>query len=662
MENKANRVAAFIDRSNLLLIIVMWGMVVYYSLTQVMARAKFTVIIFTMLISIYVLDEQAESIDEGKVLDAAILVFCGTIVLTTGLYLYINFDVLIFERTGIAYHHEYILALLFTITMFYLIRRSFGWLFLSVIIGGTAYAMFGTHVPGPLGHGGVSLSRVLGVYVLNFDGFFGSISGIVAAWVTIFMLYAGLLQGYGAFDYIMRLAFRVSDYLRSGVAQSAVFASILIGSINGGQTTNAAMTGSMTIPLMKESGMKAETAGAIESVASSGGQIMPPVMGAAAFVMASILGITYFDVVFFGIVPAIIFYLAVALAVHYKALGHNIEMEDASGDIESDIEEIPKSIFYLRTLKFALPFFILLFTLGYLRLTVPTSALYTSIAMIITGTLFPVLELFLGWEETSVRNLIDETVSGLQYGALMYAPIVVIAMAINAIVDVFNVTGVPGLLTLMIMDLSGGVLVYALLLAMLICIVLGLGMPTVASYTLVAMLVAPSLIEHFTLADITVHYFVLYGAILSGLTPPIAIAVVVTTAIADSDFWQTSYEALKIAAPLYILPFTFIYTPEIFIADSIFVKGYSTMLLLGGTLLTTHGLNFHRRISDSPLVSYGFRFITTITGVVTMVAPNLTIRLGGFTFGVALVVIQLVYVEGIDVSRFVSKRTKRVFK
>jgi TRAP transporter 4TM/12TM fusion protein len=640
----------------------MWAVVVYYSLTQMMARSKITVVIYSMLIVIYVLDEMSDSIRESRKFDVSILAFCGTITAITGSYLYVEFEALIFERTGFAFHHEYVLALLFTLVMFYLIQRSFGWLFLSVIIFGTGYAVFGAQAPGVLRHGGVSLSRTLGIFVLNFDGFFGSIAAIVAVWVTIFMLYAGLLRGYGAFDYIMRLAFRVSGTLKSGVAQAAVVSSLLIGSITGGQTTNAAMTGSMTIPLMKESGLRDSTAGAIEAVASSGGQIMPPVMGAAAFVMASILGISYFDVVVFGIFPAFIFYIAVALAVHYKAIGQGIDLDDSQGDMEADLNPIPSLIFYLRTIKYGVPLLILIFTLGYLRYTVPTSALYASIAMALTGTLFPVLESFLGHGEISPRNMVSETVEGLRYGAILFAPIGIISMGINAIIDIFNVTGIPGMLALTIMDFSGGVLITALLLAMLICIALGLGMPTVASYTLVAMLVAPTLVESFALQDITVHYFVLYGAILSGLTPPIAIAVVVTTSIAGSNFWRTAYESLKIAAPLYILPFTFIYTPEIFIADSLVVRLASGLVLLAGTLMITHALNYHNRISDSMLVSYGFRLIVTIAGIITMVSPMLSVRIGAFIGGLLVIGLQVIYLEGRGVSRFIPAATGSLFK
>ena len=214
------------------------------------------------------------------------------------------------------------MAALFTLVVLYLTYRAFGAAFVGVVVVSIGYAYFGASIPGLMGHSGIGGRQIVNVLALEFDGFFGSITQIVAAWVALFLLYAGLMRGYGAFDLIMRLSFKTAKYLRSGVAQSAVVSSLIVGSINGAQTANAAMTGSFTVPLMKNSGMEGESAGGIEAVASSGGQIMPPVMGAAAFVMASLLtGVGYVDVLIAGIVPALVFYVSVAIGVHYMAVG-----------------------------------------------------------------------------------------------------------------------------------------------------------------------------------------------------------------------------------------------------------------------------------------------------------------------------------------------------
>jgi len=629
-----------ITRTIIFLSLILWSLAIYYAYFQSITRAKYAAALFGLAYVIYILDEIGDAYVESDWADIILMSTVLITVVTTILYLLVNFETLLYVRTGTAYHSEYVLALAFTLSLFYMIYRAFGMAFLGVIFGGALYAWGGASLPGIMGHGGLTLTRILNVFVMDFDGFFGSIVGIVAAWVALFLLYAGLLNGYGAFDYIMRIAFRASEYVESGIAQSAVVSSLAIGSINGSQVANAAMTGSVTIPLMKQAGMRSDTAGGVEAVASSGGQIMPPVMGAAAFIMASILGITYIQVVIAGIVPALVFYIAVAIAVHYSAIGQNIDSGyDARAEAEIG-EKNSRGAFLLETAKLAIPFGILIFLLGVLQWTVMSSALYTAIAMAITGTTFPVFERAFGYSDASYVVGISQTLDGLVYGAKVFAPIAVIVAAINGIVDVLITTGVPGKLALALMELSGGVLIIALLLAMLICIILGMGMPTVAAYTIVALLVAPTLIENFELQRITVHYFVLYAAILSGITPPIAIAVVVTTGIAQSNFWSTAKEAIKISAPLFVLPFAFIYNPEVLVGALSFQKIAASVILLLGATAMVHGLTYHKQISSNWVVNNAVRAMFVILGVLIMASPSTSTKFIALIISVVLYSIQ----------------------
>lgn len=656
----ATKVAAGVDKFIMVLAIGLWTLAIYYAFTQMMPRALFAVSLFGIAFVIYILNESIAAIEAKDYLDISLLGICLLTVVIMVTYLIINFDDLLFMRTGTGYHHEYVLALVFTLTMFYLIHRAFGMAFLAVIAGGAAYAWLGSYLPGILGHGGLSLTRILNVFVLDFDGFFGSISGIVAAWVSLFLLYAGLLNGYGAFDYVMRIAFRTSEYVESGVAQSAVVASLAIGSINGSQVANSAMTGSVTIPMMKESGIKSSTAAGIEAVASSGGQIMPPVMGAAAFIMASILGITYAEVLVAGIVPAFVFYIAVAIAVHYTAINQNIKT-GIDLDIEEEVGEIKSTPeFVSETIKLVIPFIILVYTLGIAQWTVMSAALYTSLAMVATGIIFPIIDRVFGWNSVSIRDLFEQTVSGLKFGAITFAPIAVIVAAINAIVDILVTTGVPGKLALALIGLSGGVLIIALLLAMLICIILGMGMPTVAAYTIVALLVAPALIEGFGIARLPVHYFVFYAAILSGITPPIAIAVVVTTGIAQSNFWASAIEAVKISAPLFVLPFTFIYNPEIIAGGLSVYKIVSSSLLLFGAAAIVHGLNYYGRAFASRTIRWGFRALFVVLGIVIMAAPSEMVRVASFIIALVLGAWQIMAVNDTSITAVQTSVRRRL--
>jgi len=525
----------------------------------------------------------------------------------------------------------------------YLTYRAFGAAFVCVVVLSIGYAYFGASVPGLMGHSGIGGRQIVNVLTLEFDGFFGSITQIVAAWVALFLLYAGLMQGYGAFDLIMRLSFKTAQYLRSGVAQSAVLSSLVVGSINGAQTANAAMTGSFTVPLMKNSGMKGESAGGIEAVASSGGQIMPPVMGAAAFVMASLLtGVGYVDVLIAGIVPALVFYVSVAIGVHYMAIG---QLPEGGVDLEGKIENLDGGYHPLvEAVRFGVPFAVLLYTLGIAQWTILSSALYTCGVMVLTGAGVPVLLSLVRSEREvgeAIRSAATDTVSGFRFGAITVAPIAIIIAAVNGIVDLLNATGMPGKLSLALVGIAGGVMLFTVILAMIICLVLGLGMPTVAAYTIVALLIAPTLIGEFGVPQLAAHFFVFYAAILSGITPPIAIAVVVTAGIAGADFWRTSLEALKLAMPLFVLPFTFIYNPEIVTGGFSLLTIQSGIVVLLGAISITHGLNCAPRpFGISSPLSYGVRAVYFILGTLAMVWPTMIPRVGAVLIAVGLFAIQ----------------------
>lgn len=626
------------------LAIVTWVWILYYAFTQGLERILFTVIFLGSIIIVYLGNELIEAYEEGNKLELAGLALSAIVTAGTTAYMVAFYDILLSVRVGTALPREYLIAGAFFLVILYLSYRAYGFTFLMVIVGVLLYGLYGNYVPGILHHGGFSLDRMMSIMVLDFQGVYGSISRIIATWVALFLLYAGLMRGFGAFDLIMRIGLRSANFVRSGVALSAVTSSIIIGSITGSQTANTAITGSFTIPLMKESGMKSNTAGAIESVASTGGQIMPPIMGAAAFVMASLLGITYVEVMIAGIIPALIFYGSVTIAVHYKAVGQ-LRGKKVNIDVESQFDErMSTKEFVIQCLRFGIPFAILIYMLGILQYTVLTAALYTNIAMVITGFLFPMIRTATEggdlWSE--FINLLGDTAEGFKEGAMILAPIAIIIAAINGIVDVFEASGIPGVLSLALLDLSGGIMLYAVILAMIISIALGLGMPTVAAYVIVAALIAPALVQQFFVPDLAAHFFVLYAAILSGLTPPIAIAVVVATGIAGSNFWRTAHEALKISASIYILPFAFIYNPELVVGGLGLETVLSGAIALLGALGVSHGLNYHGRFfHESPFIKFPIKSLYFVLGLLAMVYPDTMIRVGCVAVIFGLMAVQL---------------------
>jgi len=635
--------------------VVFWAGVMLYTKYYPMPRAQFGIAFLGGILLLYIVTELMAMSDgdgnghlladlksaygPGNRVDAALLSLSAIDVVLTTVYMSVNFQALYVERAGRALPHEYVMAAVFSVLMVYLTWRSFGGTFVAVVLVGFGYGYFGMYAPGPLQHGGLGVERILRTVVISVDGFFGFLTQLVAAWIALFLLYAGFLKAYGAFDLIMRLAFRSAKYIDSGIAQTAVLSSAVIGSVNGSQTANAGMTGSFTIPLMKRNGIKPETAGAIEAVASTAGQVLPPVMGAGAFIMASLItGVTYVDVIIAGLIPAAILSITIFVAVHYVA-APQLDDTDPSTLLN---DKMPRSEFASETLKYGIPLAVLIYKLGVEQVTVGTAALWTTGAMLLTGMSFPVIHSLAGdSDETVVESLKRttwETLDGAREGVVVLAPVTIILAAINGVVDILTATGVPTAISLTLLDLSGGVLLVAAILSMIICIILGLGMPTTASYTIVALLVAPTLISQFFLPEFAGHFFVFYAAILAGLTPPIATCVAVACGIAGANFWRSCWEAIKISAPLFVLPFVFVYHPEIVSAEFDQASFISGGFALIGAIAMIHGINYRFVFGDA--VTYGSRIAFFVTGVLAMVYPSRIVQTAAVLVALAMYVLQ----------------------
>ena len=616
-----------------------WLIVMWYSYTQLMPRGQYAVAFLGGILGLYVISELDEPLIEGNWGETALLVASGLISLGTSGYLFLNYQSVAVNTVGRATEPQLALAFAFTLAMIYLTWRSFGITFLAVVLVGIGYGLAGPQMPGALSHGGLSPTRILRILVVSVDGFFGFLTRLVAAWIALFLLYAGLLKAYGAFDLILRLAVRSAKYVDSGIAQTAVIASAVIGSVNGSQTANAGMTGSFTIPLMKKNGVKPETAGGIEAVASTAGQVLPPVMGAGAFIMASLItGVTYVDVIVAGLIPAAVLVVSIAMAVHYVAAPQidDPEMGGLIGDAMS------RRAIALESVKYGVPLLVLIYILGVLQFTVMTAALYTALSMIAFGIGIPQVQALLDGESNreALVDTLEQTVDGFREGVVVVAPVTIILAAINGVVDILMATGVPTAISLTLLDLSGGIAIVAFVLAMIICIILGLGMPTTAAYTVVALLVAPTLISQFAVPEFAGHFFVFYAAILAGLTPPIATCVAVTCGISGGGFWGSCKEALRISAPLFVLPFAFVYHPELVSGVFDYASLSAGALALLGSIAIIHGMNY--RFAFGRGRTYGLRAAFFVAGVLAMVHPTQLVQVGALAAVLVLYVLQTV--------------------
>ncbi|WP_418283103.1 TRAP transporter permease [Halorubrum sp. DTA98] len=647
---------AVLDRSVTIGSIVMWALVLWWSWTQEISRSQYAVLFLGGVLVLYVLSEAKESVEDGDYADLLILFASAVVMIAASIYIYTDYQGFYINRQGWAYDYEYRLGWLVVSVILYLTWRSYGNIFLLLVGGTMLYAVYGNYVPGLFGHAGIDTDFMMQMLFTDLAGFYGSLTQLTAAWIAPFLLYAGLLFAFGAFDLILRIAIVSAKYVESGVAQTAVISSAIIGSINGSYAANAGMTGSFTIPTMMDAGLSGRTAAGIEGTASTSGQVLPPVMGASAFVMASVLGIPYIDVVIAGLIPAAILVASILVAVHYTSIN---EIGEQSMDFEEYFDDrMTRADKIVQGTRFGIPFAVLLITLGYFQWTVMTSALYTIVAMVVLGVTTPVAQAVYGvsvggqssrvelddrWSTGRVRprlagvrsnrvidsfvTEIDNTIGGFRRGATILAPIAIILAAVNGVVDLLMTTGVPSRIAIMLMELSGGVLLIAVLFGMGVCIVMGVGMPTVAAYVIVSTLVAPTFINVFAVPELAAHYMVFYAAVMAGVTPPVAIAVVVASGIAGANFWRACGVAMTIATPLFILPISFIYHPEL-VSTVIDANTLITAtLVMLGSITVIYALNYPFRLKRR--FAYPFRIGLFFLGAFVMISPDRMLQVAG---------------------------------
>ncbi|OIB57613.1 TRAP transporter permease [Natrialba sp. SSL1] len=446
-------------------------------------------------------------------------------------------------------------------------RRAFGNIIAGVTVVSIAYAhvLFATILPGVLRHTGYGWERIARQGAIDLTGVYhDTLMGIGSTWVAIFIMFAGIAKAYGLMDFVLDVGRELGKTLRTGVVQIAVIASMVMGSITGSAAANTATTGSFTIPMMQDQGVRDDFSAAIESVASAGGQMLPPVMGVAAFLMADLLGESYLTIVQAGVIPAALFYLSVGIGIHFAILKFGWTTPNR-GSFDWRL--------LLQGIHFAVPLGVLIVTLVVLRYTPLYAGLYSIVTIFLVGSLklvaVDILEArkmnaeysSIGyrfyWVFRECYRVIEQIALGLRRGGLEMAPLVGVLAAMGIIIEMLTFTGLAPRVSTGILGLGGGLLVVVLVLAMIASILFGLGMPTPAAYVLVVVLVVPGVTE-MGVPDITAHMFVFYFAMLSAITPPVAISVAIGSRIAGTDFVRSCIQALRIGAPGFIIPFAFV--------------------------------------------------------------------------------------------------------
>jgi TRAP transporter 4TM/12TM fusion protein len=480
---------------------------------------------------------------------------------------------------------ELILGGLGILTLLEATRRAIGLPLVIIAICFLLFSYFGRYAPEIISHGGLSLNRLVGFQWLDQEAIFGIPIGVSVDFIFLFVLFGALLETAGGGKYFLDLAFAMVGKMRGGPAKAAILGSGMTGLISGSSIANTVTTGTFTIPIMKKTGFSKEKAGAIEVSSSVNGQIMPPVMGAAAFVMASFIGVTYFEVVKHAFLPAIISYIALFYISHLEALKLNLKgMEDA------DVPNLKKT--FLSGLHFLIPIFVLIYMLVYLRFTASYSIFYATISLILVNLVYLLIKN--SFSKDALKIWFNQTIVGFEKGALNMVGVGIAIATAGIIVGAVGSTGLSTNLIIVIESIAKDNVTILLFLTIILCLLLGMGLPTTANYVVVASLMATVLVDvgnasGFIFPLIAVHLFVFYFGLMADVTPPVGLASYAAAAISGGDPLKTGLQAFWYSLRTGILPIVFLFNHELLLIgiDNIWHAIVVIITSLAGILVFT---------------------------------------------------------------------------
>ncbi len=449
-----------------------------------------------------------------------------------------------------------------------LTRRVAGLALVIIGLVFLVYVFLGPYLPGFLGYPGLSVQRFFS-QVYTDAGILGPTTAVSSTYIILFIVFAAFLQASKVGDYFVNFAFAAAGRTRGGPAKVSIFASGLMGMINGTSAGNVVSTGSLTIPLMKKVGYSKQSAGAVEAAASTGGQIMPPIMGAGAFIMAEITGIPYTEIAIAAIIPAILYFASVYFMVDFEAA--------KTGMRGMREDELPKLKTMVKQCYLFVPIIILIV------------ALFMGYSVIRAGTLATVSAAVVSWfspNKMGIRKILE----ALEIASYMAIQICVVCAAAGVIVGVISLTGVGARFSVLLLDVAEASQLLALIFAMFISILLGMGMPTTAAYPVAASVVAPGLVQ-LGIEPLTAHFFVFYFAVVSAITPPVALASYAAAGISGANAMETSVASFRIGIAAFIVPFMFFYNGALLmdagwfdIARALITALFGVYMLSGGVL------------------------------------------------------------------------------
>ena len=502
----------------------------------------------------------------GRLLDAIFII--GSV--TIGLYIIDQYHVLTF-RDGNPNLPDMLLGILAIILVLEATRRVIGWTLPLVAVAFVIYAYWGPNMPGVFGHRGYDWGRILQHTYTSTERIYGLPIGVSATFVILFIIFGAILQETGAGRFFIDLAFALFGRVRGGPAKVAVVGSTLFGTISGSATANVVGTGTFTIPMMKRLGYQPTFAAAVEAVASTGGQFMPPIMGAAVFVMIEMIHVTYREIIVMALLPAILFYVAVFIAVDLEAVRLGLRGMDRS--------ELPKATRLLAEgWPFLAPPVILVFMLMYMYWSPTKAGFWAIVSTVAVSSL-----------KASSRLTPRQILGALRAGTMATLQVALACACAGVVVSVFTLTGLGAKVSFALLELANEALLPMLVIGMVTSILLGMGMPTTPAYIILAVLIAPSLVKA-GVPQISAHLFVFYSGIISAITPPVALAAYAGAAIAKAPPLRTGFLAMRIGLAAFIVPFMFVYSPGLVFHGTPWEVVYSIGTSLLGILAITYGV------------------------------------------------------------------------
>ena len=492
-------------------------------------------------------------------------------------------------------------------------RRVVGLPMVCVVLAFLAYAFAGPYMPGVLAHRGLTVSQLVSHLYFTTEGIFGIPLGVSSTFIFLFILFGAYLESTGLGKFFIDLANSIAGWASGGPAKVAVLSSGLMGTVSGSSVANVVGTGSLTIPMMKKLGYHKNFAGAVEAAASTGGQLMPPVMGAAAFLMAEFVGVPYIDIVKAAVVPAFLYFAGVWLGVHFEAKRENLK------GIPRD--QLPKITTLIRERgHLAIPLILIVYLLvsGY---TPMRAALVAIVLSIVCSAL-----------RKSTRMRPIEIVRGLETGARNVLGVLVACAAAGIIIGVVTKTGVGLKLASGLLQLSGGLLLPTMFFTMITAIILGMGVPTTANYVITSTIAAPALVQ-MGVPVLAAHMFVFYFGIIADVTPPVALAAYAGSGISGGNALKTGINASKLAIAAFIIPYIFVLSPVLLMMEgSVAELLFSTVTALAGMIALSSAL-----IGYLAANCLWLERILLVVGGLLMIQPGLLTDAIGLTlFGLVL--------------------------